>query len=118
MTPILNGVSSTMRINFCTEGTSCGVADMVSLQSQGKTRNDFGKQTERVGIGKIADVSEKGVDFGWGQNLAEHRPGFEKEIRGIAVVGFKKFFEMGEWLDDSGGVGVWGGGAGGSRLRG
>src|ERR1700741_1077673 len=112
MTPILSGVSSTMRINFCTEGTSCGVADMISLQSQGKTSNNFGNRTERIGIGKTADVSEKGVDFGWGKHLAQLWPGLEKEIRGIAVVGFKKFFEMGEWLDDSGGIGVWRGGPG------
>jgi hypothetical protein len=107
-----------MRINFWAEGASCGVADIVSLQSQGKTSRDFGNRTERVRIVEIAYVSGKRIDFARGKNLAKHGPSIEKKIGGIAVVSFEELFESRQWSHDSGGIGVYRGCPGGSRVRG
>jgi hypothetical protein len=79
---------------------------MVSLQSQGKARRDFGDRTERVRIGEIADERGKRIDLGRSKNPAERGPSLEKKIGGVAVISLKKFFELREWLHDSGGVSV------------
>src|ERR1700741_601286 len=115
---MLTGVSSTMRINFCTDGAGCGVADIHLLQSQGKTSCDFGNRTERVGISKIADVRGERIDFGRRKNPAEHGPSVEKKMGGLAVVSFEEFFELRKWLDNRGGVGGWIGSAGGRSVGG
>src|SRR5580704_12717514 len=116
MTPMLVGVSSTIRINFCGCAFSCGVADIVSLQFERQPSSDARKRLERVGVSEVADVSDEAANFCGSQDFAKIGSSIKDEIGSVAVVILKKPFQLGEGLHHDRGIGGGERGAIGHRL--